>query len=33
VASKEAEGFCREVRAYDADDLEEWLELAPGVHM
>ncbi|MDP9475987.1 MAG: hypothetical protein M3R38_09925 [Actinomycetota bacterium] len=33
VASKEAEGFWREVRAYDADDLEEWLELAPGVHV
>lgn len=33
VAAKEAEGFWREVRAYNADDLEEWLELAPGVHV
>lgn len=33
VASKEADNFWREVRAYNADDLEEWLELAPGVHI
>jgi hypothetical protein len=33
VESKEAEGFWREVRAYDADDLEAWLELAPVVHI
>jgi hypothetical protein len=28
---KNREGFWREVRAYDADDLEAWLEAAPGV--
>jgi len=33
VASKNGEGIWREVRAYDADDLETWLELAPGVHI
>lgn len=33
VASRQAEGAWREVRAYDADDLEEWLELAPAVHV
>ena len=27
------EGVFRDVRAYDADDLETWLEQAPGVHL
>jgi hypothetical protein len=27
------EGRWRDVRVYDADDLEAWLELAPGVHI
>lgn len=30
---KRAEGFWRDVRAYDADDIEQWLELAPAVHI
>lgn len=30
---KQAEGIWREVRVYDADDLEQWLESAPGVHL
>lgn len=30
---RQAEGFWREVRAYDADDLETWLESAYGVHV
>lgn len=29
---KNNEGIWAEVRAYDADDLEQWLELAPTVH-
>jgi hypothetical protein len=29
---KNDEGIWAEVRAYDADDLEDWLELAPAVH-
>jgi hypothetical protein len=29
---RKAEKIWRDVRAYDADDLEAWLELAPGVH-
>jgi hypothetical protein len=29
---RQAEKAWRDVRAYDADDLEAWLELAPGVH-
>lgn len=33
VSERQSEGVWREVRAYDADDLEEWLELAPGVHI
>jgi len=33
VAEKSKEGIWREVRAYDADDLETWLERAPAVHM
>lgn len=30
---KQAEGIWREVRAYDTEDLETWLEFAPGVHV
>jgi hypothetical protein len=33
VAVRNGEGIWREVRAYDADDLETWLELAPAVHI
>jgi hypothetical protein len=33
VGDRQAEGLWREVRAYDADDLETWLELAPAVHV
>src|SRR5581483_5224689 len=33
VAERQKEGVWREVRAYDADDLEQWLELAPAVHI
>lgn len=33
VASRQAEGIWSEVRVYDADDLETWLEFAPGVHI
>lgn len=33
VRGKQAEGIWREVRAYDADDIEQWLELAPAVHV
>jgi addiction module HigA family antidote len=33
AAEKQAEGVWREVRAYDADDIEAWLEFAPGVHV
>lgn len=29
---KKSEGIWADVRAYDADDLEQWLELAPAVH-
>lgn len=32
VQAKNGEGIWAEVRAYDADDLEQWLELAPAVH-
>lgn len=32
VREKNKEGIWAEVRAYDADDLEQWLELAPAVH-
>lgn len=33
AAEKQAEGVWREVRACDADDIEAWLEFAPGVHV
>jgi hypothetical protein len=33
IEQRQAEGFWREVRAYDGDDLEQWLELAPAVHV
>jgi addiction module HigA family antidote len=33
VAAKQTEEVWREVRVYDADDLETWLEFAPGVHI
>jgi len=33
AAAKNAEGHWRAVRAYDADDLEHWLEVAPTVHI
>lgn len=33
IEEKQAEGRWREVRAYDADDLETWLENAPAVHL
>jgi hypothetical protein len=33
AAERQAEGVWREVRAYDADDLEAWLEQAPAVHV
>ncbi len=33
AAARLAEGRWRDVRAYDADSLAEWLELAPGVHL
>jgi hypothetical protein len=33
VRGKQDEGIWSEVRAYDADDLEQWLELAPAVHV
>lgn len=33
AAAKAGEGIWREVRAYDADDLETWLEQAPAVHV
>lgn len=32
VREKNDEGIWAEVRAYEADDLEQWLELAPAVH-
>ena len=32
-AERRAEGFWKNVVAYDADDLEQWLELAPAVHL
>ncbi len=31
--TKQKEGIWKEVRAYDADDLETWLEMAPSVHL
>lgn len=30
---KREQGLWRDVRAYDADDIETWLELAPSVHL
>lgn len=33
LSTRRLEGLWREVRAYDADDLEAWLEAAPGVHL
>src|SRR5579862_2187610 len=33
IRTRTAERVWREVRAYDADDLEQWLELAPAVHI
>src|SRR3569833_2176092 len=32
LKTRRAEGLWREVHAYDADDLETWLELSPPVH-
>lgn len=32
IRDKQAEGVWAEVIAYDADDIEQWLELAPAVH-
>lgn len=33
LKEKRGEGFWRDVRVLDADDLEAWLEQAPGVHV
>ncbi len=33
AATRLAEGLWREVRVYDADDIETWLESAPAVHV
>ncbi|HMS10002.1 MAG TPA: hypothetical protein PKE66_10995 [Pyrinomonadaceae bacterium] len=33
IRSRQAEGFWKEVRAYDADDLATWLETVPHVHV
>ncbi|MGA7730569.1 MAG: NB-ARC domain-containing protein [Chloroflexia bacterium] len=33
IRERQKEGIWREVRAYDADDLEQWLDLAPAVHV
>lgn len=33
VAARQSDRVWREVRVYDADDLQEWLELAPAVHV
>jgi hypothetical protein len=33
VIERNAEKFWKEVRAYDADDLEAWLESAPNIHI
>lgn len=33
VSERKREGLWREIRAYDADDLEQWLEQAPAVHV
>ena len=33
TVERHAEGVWRDVRVYDADDMETWLETAPGVHV
>ncbi|MBE9114394.1 hypothetical protein IQ249_00635 [Lusitaniella coriacea LEGE 07157] len=33
IRAKNSEGIWAEVIAYDADDIEQWLELAPAVHI
>ena len=33
IQARNAEGIWREVRAYDAEDLAQWLEEAPAVHL
>jgi hypothetical protein len=33
ASERHAEGIWKEVRAYDADDLEQWLQQAPAVHL
>ncbi len=33
ITQRQSEGTWKEVRAYDADDLEQWLELSPAVHI
>lgn len=33
VAARQTQGVWRKVLAYDADDLEAWLEIAPAVHV
>ena len=33
ITAKKAENFWKDVRAYDADDLVQWLEIAPNVHI
>ncbi|MCC6245314.1 MAG: hypothetical protein IT353_20905, partial [Gemmatimonadaceae bacterium] len=33
IAERKADAVWRDVRAYDADDLEEWLEQAPATHV
>ena len=33
VKTRKSEGIWRDVRAYDADNIEAWLELAPAVHI
>lgn len=33
IKARQAEGYWKEVRAYDADDLATWLETAPHIHI
>lgn len=33
IEARQADGFWKEVRAYDADDLATWLETAPHIHI
>ncbi len=33
AAAKKGEGVWLDVRAYDAEDIEQWLEIAPAVHL